>query len=326
MSPTLITLAILAGLAIGAYAYFADNWQFWKSSNSVPIHWGFVQSWARGWKGRRHQVNFTKNATVDAGLQAKEWERIKREGFEPPRKTTNDPEKLAADLSKEGWITSLSGTADGFKVITRGAEVAYVQFEVWEKMVASNNEEIIERMRQHGDGLGNAVIGEKGKETITVRGSTLCIPPGSGVIDWSKIPPASSSHNFRERTQVTEHSFCEKKGSGCTLNYCDDNGCNERKRTYTQVTEANEVPEVTKEQMGNAFDYDFSDDKHVLITYRNKDSRRSRSFLPSVNPLGDTAAYMERARPFGDYHDMPRLYNSSFRHISPRHKKGGSRG
>lgn len=41
-------------------------------------------------------------------------------------------------------------------------------------------------------------------------------------------------NNLLSSEQPKGHSFCEKPGHVCTMNYCDDNGCQERKRQYTE--------------------------------------------------------------------------------------------
>jgi hypothetical protein len=37
--------------------------------------------------------------------------------------------------------------------------------------------------------------------------------------------------------QQTPHGFCETPEQKCTMNYCDENGCQNRKRTLTEPTE-----------------------------------------------------------------------------------------
>jgi len=70
-------------------------------------------------------------------------------------------------------------------------------------------------------------------------------------------------------------------------------------------------------------------DEKVLITYRNA----KRGFLPSVNPLGDTAAFMTEAyannhryRELGPYDESDLVIRHTGKFHKFRHRKGGRRG
>jgi len=43
---------------------------------------------------------------------------------------------------------------------------------------------------------------------------------------------------YRVEEQKKPHGFCETPNSTCTMNYCDENGCNERKRTLAEPEES----------------------------------------------------------------------------------------
>jgi hypothetical protein len=40
-----------------------------------------------------------------------------------------------------------------------------------------------------------------------------------------------------DNKQQTPHGFCETPEQKCTMNYCDENGCQNRKRTLAEPTE-----------------------------------------------------------------------------------------
>lgn len=52
------------------------------------------------------------------------------------------------------------------------------------------------------------------------------------------------------------HGFCEKSGHVCTMNYCDENGCQERKRVLVEP-----APIVEESQRGL---WDSLYDKHMV--------------------------------------------------------------
>lgn len=45
-----------------------------------------------------------------------------------------------------------------------------------------------------------------------------------------------SDKNYSQPEQRNMHTFCENPKIKCDLNYCDDNGCQERKRNLVDVT------------------------------------------------------------------------------------------
>lgn len=54
------------------------------------------------------------------------------------------------------------------------------------------------------------------------------------------------------------HGFCEKPGHVCTMNYCDENGCQERKRVLVEpapIVEESQLIIVTRKLQKNLEDY-----------------------------------------------------------------------
>ena len=52
--------------------------------------------------------------------------------------------------------------------------------------------------------------------------------------------------------QQTPHGFCETPEQKCTMNYCDENGCQNRKRTLAEPTE---MPNNKQQTEINAVEY-----------------------------------------------------------------------
>jgi hypothetical protein len=49
--------------------------------------------------------------------------------------------------------------------------------------------------------------------------------------------------------EQTPHGFCETPEQKCTMNYCDENGCQNRKRTLTEPIEMTDNKEQTAVQL-----------------------------------------------------------------------------
>ncbi len=49
--------------------------------------------------------------------------------------------------------------------------------------------------------------------------------------------------------QQTPHGFCETPEQKCTMNYCDENGCQNRKRTLAEPIEMTDNKEQTAVQL-----------------------------------------------------------------------------
>jgi len=77
------------------------------------------------------------------------------------------------------------------------------------------------------------------------------------VIDWS--PLSKNLYGWKiiipqeePKGEKKPHSFCETPEEKCTMNYCDDNGCQNRKRHLVETHEQEILPEFTLSK--NIFD------------------------------------------------------------------------
>ncbi len=76
------------------------------------------------------------------------------------------------------------------------------------------------------------------------------------VIDWS--PLSKNLYGWKiiipqePKGEKKPHSFCETPEEKCTINYCDDNGCQNRKRHLVEPHEQEILPEFTLSK--NIFD------------------------------------------------------------------------
>jgi hypothetical protein len=77
------------------------------------------------------------------------------------------------------------------------------------------------------------------------------------VIDWS--PLSNNLYGWKiiipkeePKGEKKPHSFCETPEEKCTMNYCDDNGCQNRKRHLVEPHEQEILPEFTLSK--NIFD------------------------------------------------------------------------
>jgi hypothetical protein len=87
-----------------------------------------------------------------------------------------------------------------------------------------------------------------------------------------------------------------------------------------------QVPEYFKTQKPDKSVFAVMEDDSVFkFNFDVSNWRKVRSkgyrFLPVSNPLGETAAHMQRAMPFADHYESTTVYRYAF-----RHKKGGRRG
>lgn len=111
-------------------------------------------------------------------------------------------------------LTSFSNIAKGWSVIT-GTEITPQQvglMMMWLKICRENNKHQRDNLV---DVSGYAHLVQKMEEEINSTDKNV--------------------FNEAYETRFPEnkpHSFCETPGNHCTANYCDENGCQDRKRKY----------------------------------------------------------------------------------------------
>lgn len=210
----------------------------------------------------------TKKARADRFAAAEALSKIKNDKF--PQHIIDmvqgKTQHHARELYNDGWRCGGGIDQSGRRILFRGESHAYVSLHVWTEVERitkdfsstdlMSKEETLAKMRQHGDGRGNAVVGEKGNETITVK-----------TYEEYKKALKNLSDKQKDRTQVTElnevpDTFGHSEDAVRYAAYGMDIG---RGRDVTVISPVN-------------------------LKWRKVRSRGSR-FLQCVNPLGDTAMY-----------------------------------
>ena len=73
-------------------------------------------------------------------------------------------------------------------------------------------------------------------------------------------------------------NFCETPKEKCTMNYCDDNGCQNRKRNYVE---------------GNDLIADVSQQRELLIDFFIKQHQSTKKFNELVEPENIVDEYLK---------------------------------
>jgi hypothetical protein len=95
----------------------------------------------------------------------------------------------------------------------------------------------------------------------TEKGYMIHLPDNDGVVEPKQYPSIQCDESCYyhctkggtqspdcEKEEPKPHGFCETPEEKCTMNYCDDNGCQNRKRQLTDLEIAIKLEEIEREE------------------------------------------------------------------------------
>jgi len=100
--------------------------------------------------------------------------------------------------------------------------------------------------------------------------------------DFEKGYPVTGYKIIIPKEEPKPHSFCETPEEKCTMNYCDENGCQNRNRVLVEELKQETLEEVAEKlileyELGNTGKIDTEDAKEMLIEFAKYQAERSYS-------------------------------------------------